>query len=278
VFSWQPNQRYTTMTDLNLAPSAFTAHAWQAVYIARKVLSEPGIARVDDRMLSRNYSYMPLVDGGYLADGLPNRAVACPDDRDTIIWQRNWIESRTNILNGTSDPDPGGSPAFHTFLAFWSTYQTVPAAWSEQTGPTALSQADTQTPGNHLLYWSFQFPDQVFYNTRLDKITFPSSKVYLFDLFDRHMARRNIFHGYGSAKQPLAFFDGSVRVKRTDDGNPGWDPRIPTSVQPTRYYYTPTPGEPPTMSGNASDPIFGWYRWTRKGIRGVDFGGGEVWR
>jgi prepilin-type N-terminal cleavage/methylation domain-containing protein len=277
VFSWQPNRRYqVAYPDLDNAPFAFTAHAWQAVYIARKVLQEPSIMRVDNRMLSRNYSYMPLVDGGYLADGLPNRAVACPEDRDTISWQRNFIINRTNPTFDTPDPDQGGDTAFHQFLPFWSTYQTVPAAWSEQTGFGALSQADVPSVGNHLLYWYYDANTQHFFNTRLDKVGFPSSKVYLFDLFDRHAAKQNLFHAYGFAKQPLAFFDGHVGFHRTDDANRGWNPTNPNSTTPTVYYYYPGPGEPRTISGNAYDQVYGWYRWTRNGIKGVDFGGGEV--
>ena len=278
VFSWKPGYVNDSYPDLATQPAegAFQAHADQAVYIARKVLHEPTIARVTGRMLSRNYSYMPLVYGGYLADGLPSRPVVCPDDRDALIWQTNNTESPNNILFGTGDPDPGGSPAFHRFLAFWSTYQTVPAAWSEQTGANALSQADTPGPGNHLLYWWFPYPNQQFFNTRLEKVNFPSCKVYQFDLFDRHSGKRNLFHAYGVAKQPLSFFDGSVRVLRTDDANKGWDPRNPTGISPTIYYYYPAGGEPPTMSGNAYDQVLGWYRWTRNGIKGVDFAGGEV--
>ncbi len=149
-------------------------------------------APITDRMLSRNYSYLPLVYGGYLADGLPSRPVVCPDDRDALIWQRNFSSGATtpaDIMLGTSDPDVGASPAFHRFLAFWSTYQTVPAAWSNQSGPGALSQADQPVLDNHLLYYWYPAGTQWFFNTTMEKVSFPSSKVYLFDLFDRHMGK-----------------------------------------------------------------------------------------
>jgi prepilin-type N-terminal cleavage/methylation domain-containing protein len=284
VFSWQPNTALSIWPDLNNAGSAYLAHAYQAVDIERHVCGDSPATQpaITDRMLSRNYSYLPLVFGGYLADGLPNRAVVCPDDRDAIIWQRNYSLNPSNpydITSGTPDPDPGASAAFHRFLAFWSTYQTVPAAWSNQTGPGSLSQADQPVLDNHLLYYWYPAGTQYFFNTTMDKVSFPSSKVYLFDLFDRHMSKREIFHAYPDAKQPLVFFDGSVNLKRTGDSNPGWNPLDPTGSQPTRYYYTPSPGEPATLSGAPSEAIIGYYRWTRCGIKGVDFGGGEVqWR
>jgi prepilin-type N-terminal cleavage/methylation domain-containing protein len=284
VFSWQTGTSPSVWPDLNNAGGAYLAHNNQAVDIERHLLGDTPATQppISDRMLSRNYSYLPLVYGGYLADGLPNRAVVCPDDRDAIIWQRNFStnpQSAADILAGTPDPDPGASPAFHRFLAFWSTYQTVPAAWSDQTGGYALAQADQPIVDNHLLYNWYNGWQQKFLNTTMDKVTFPSNKVYEFDLFDRHSSKRTIFHAYPDAKQPLVFFDGSVSMKRTGDANQGWNPTSPTSSLPTLYYYTPSPGEPPTLSGAASDPVIGYYRWTRCGIKGVDFGGGEVqWR
>jgi prepilin-type N-terminal cleavage/methylation domain-containing protein len=284
VFSWQPHTSLSVYPDLNNASSAYHAHNNQAVETERNLCGDSAATQppVVDRMLSRNYSYLPLVYGGYLADGLPSRPVVCPDDRDAITWQRNYSGSSTSaadITAGTADPDPFASASFHRFLAFWSTYQIVPAAWSNQTGIGALSQGDQAVEDNHLFYYMYDFPFQSFFNTTMDKVTFPSSKVYLFDLFDRHMAKRTIFHAYPDAKQPLVFFDGSVNTKRTGDANPGWNPLNPTSSLPTYYYYTPSPGEPPTLSGGPSDPVIGYYRWTRCGIRGVDYGGGEVlWR
>jgi type II secretory pathway pseudopilin PulG len=283
VFSWQPRTNPSDYTDLNNASSAFQAHNNQAVDIERHVCGDSATTQqpITDRVLSRNYCYLPLVYGGYLGEGLPNRAVVCPDERDALIWQRNYSgrsTSASDIMVGTADPDPFASAQFHRFLAFWSTYQIVPAAWSSQTGVGALSQGDTAQQGYHLLYYTGSFPQQTFFNTTMDKVTFPSGKVYLFDLFDRHSAKRTIFHAYPDAKQPLAFFDGSVSVKRTGDANKGWNPTNPTSSLPTVYYYYPGPGEPPTLSGATSDQVLGYYRWTRNGIQGVDYGGGEVWK
>jgi prepilin-type N-terminal cleavage/methylation domain-containing protein len=284
VFSWQPGTSPSSYADLNNASMAFTAHNNQAVDIERHVCGDSTATQppITDRVLSRNYCYLPLVYGGYLADGLPNRAVVCPDDRDALIWQRNFSgrsTSASDIMVGTDDPDPLASVSFHRFLAFWSTYQISPAALSNQTGTGALSQSTGNQVGYHLLYITGSYPQQSFFNTTMDKVAFPSNKVYLFDLFDRHSAKRTIFHAYPDAKQPLAFFDGSVSLRRTGDANQGWNPTNPTSSLPTVYFYHPSAGEPPTLSGDASDQVLGFYRWTRCGLQGVDYGGGEVqWR
>ena len=53
-------------------------------------------------------------------------------------------------------------------------------------------------------------------NRRQDDVLFPSQKVWLFDLFDRHMYKRTIWYGYERAIQPLVFFDGSVSVRKIE--------------------------------------------------------------
>jgi len=281
AFSWKTGQGQSQWADLNAAAmqGAPQAHAAQAVDIARRLLKNPQIQPITDRMLTRNFSYMVLVDGGYFGDKLPERAVACPDDKDAITWQRNFVDNPNNVTAGTVDPDPAASQAFHQFLPFWSTYQAVPCAFSDQTGAGSIYQAGG-APGYHLLYYYIPGTGPgatVFNTTRMDMITFPSQKVYIFDIFDRHSQKRTLFHAYPEAKQPLLMFDGSVGVRQTRDSNKGWDPRYPTAINTvTTYSYWPTAGEPRTVSGNASDPMTGYFRWTRKGLRGVDFGGGEV--
>jgi hypothetical protein len=136
-----------------------------------------------------------------------------------------------------------------------------------------VAQASGGT-GHHLLYSTHGAG--AFTLMRMDMVTFPSSKVYLFDLFDRHSHKQMIFHAYDIAKQPLLFFDGSASIRTTGLANQGWNVANPASVFPLLYMYTPGPGEPRTMSGAASEAVKGYYRWTRSGIKGVDFGGSEV--
>ncbi len=64
--------------------------------------------------------------------------------------------------------------------------------------------------------------------------------------------------------QPILMFDGSVNRRETDDSNPGFQPL--------------NPGDPgPTMIKVGDDEFYpGVYRWTRGGLRGIDFGGKEI--
>jgi prepilin-type N-terminal cleavage/methylation domain-containing protein len=275
TFSWRPGVQY----DAAFPPAGgYTeAQAYQATWIVRRFLQIPSWPTIPTRIMARNYSYLVLLDGGYFGDRLPEAAVVCPEDTDAVIWQRNYNSRPPNpaqpayIWEGTRPFDT----TYGAFLALWSTYQSVPSSFCDQTGTYALRQA-TGGPGLHLLYTIYPTLTQ-FRNTRVENVLFPSQKVYLFDLFDRHCWKRTIFHAYPFARQPLIMFDGSVSIRKTGEANLGWNPTTPTSPNPTTYTYYPVPGnEPPTVSGAASDLVRGHYRWTRRGLRGVDFGGGEV--
>ncbi|MBY0260936.1 MAG: hypothetical protein K2Q20_01230, partial [Phycisphaerales bacterium] len=74
----------------------------------------------------------------------------------------------------------------------------------------------------------------------------------------------------------LLMFDGSVNTRRTGDSNPGGLASVPNNPNiSTTYTYTPDPlvGDPRPSNGLNSIQVQGHYRWTYKGIRGVDFAG-----
>jgi len=275
AFSWKPNRAYSQFPDLNNGPNNVFAHANQGVDIVRRRTGHMNSGYYQpftDRMLDRNFGHLPLIDGGYFSESLPEPVTACPEDRTTIIWQRNRENYQTGLTE-TGDPDPSSSVAYKKLLPFWSTYQFVPNSWSPERGPSPLYQA-SGVPGYHLLYYYGQAT--IMGNRNITDVNFPSQKVWIFDLFDRHSYKRTLWHAYADAAQPLLFFDGAVSIRKTRDSNKGWNPNSPTSTAATVYQYMPTPMEPRTLSGAAADLVSGYYRWTRGGIRGIDYGGGEV--
>jgi prepilin-type N-terminal cleavage/methylation domain-containing protein len=277
-FSWQPFQNYSNFGDLNNATDATTAHANQAVDIVRRLRPNPSQQTFDDRLVARNFTHLVFIDGGYFSDRVPEVAVVCPEDKDALIWQK-FAENGVQGLQQTGDPDPASSNGFKMFMPYWSTYQVIPNAWGPEQGPGQISQATTATPGSHLLY-SISPATTRFRNRRMDEVQFASQKVLTFDLFDRHYYTRTIFHAYPVARQPLVFFDGSVTSRKTGDANKGWNPTTPNSTNPTTYFYVPTTYEPNNLSGNGggrgADAVLGYYRWTRQGLKGVDYAGKEV--
>ena len=276
AFSWKPSRGYSQWSELNGAGSYVSSHANQAVDIVRRRTGHMGdgyYAPFQDRMVDRNFGHLPLEDGGYFSEAIPEPATACPEDKTTLIWQRS-VSNYAAGLGDTGDPDPGSSVAFKKLLPFWSTYQFVPNSWSPERNPFPLTQA-SGGPGLHLLY-GYSPTGTVMGIRSIADVNFPSNKVWIFDLFDRHYFKRTIWHAYPDAKQPLLFFDGSVTNRVTRDANRGWQNGAQTSPAPTTYQYWPSPNEPPTLSGAASDLVTGYFRWTRGGLRGVDFGGTEV--
>jgi prepilin-type N-terminal cleavage/methylation domain-containing protein len=283
-FSWKPTMvNPSKWADLNVMDNSFAVATMnQAVDIVRTQTGR-GISeqpRFTDRNVARNFSYLVMVQGGYFGDRLPEQGVVCPEDRDAVTWQKN-INTPLDGIAATGDPDPMSSAAFKKFSPFWSTYQMVPCAWSPE-APNPVVQFARPQAGAHILYWD----DQTTYGGRkMDEVLFPSQKVQLFDMFDRHKFQRTIFYAYPVASQPLLFFDASVSMRKTGDANPGWFnapnlniPNSPTSPDPTVYYYYPSPGEPATLSGNPYDTVIGYYRFTRAGLKGVDYGGQEQWQ
>lgn len=296
MYSWtQQNQaKFSEYTDLQNPGTAVQAAADQAVAIVRRNLgrTQAQQPRVTNRMLQRNFSYLPAFGGGYFSERAPEPGVVCPNEPDAIIWQRqiNLPDPTVGTIFANNTFEPA---AYKKFLPFWSTYQMVPNTWSPERNGTQpiISQANTQSGGlqargNHLLYASPTTAS--FVNRRIDYVQFPAQKVWLFDLYDRHSrANKMQFYAYPDSKQPLGFFDGQVTMRETRKSNRGWDPLAPTlkpssptATNGTTYYrYWPLSHEPPARGNQGYDMVFGYYRWTRSGLRGVDYGGGEIdWR
>jgi prepilin-type N-terminal cleavage/methylation domain-containing protein len=276
ALSWKPNRGYSSFPDLNTGMDHIQSHANQGVDIVRRAMKATvnEFPMLSGRMLDRNFGHLPLIDGGYFSEKLPEPVTACPEDKMTLTWQRGY-QNIGAALAETGDPEPGSHPNYKRLLPFWSTYQFVPNTWSPERGPSPLTQA-SGAPGNHMLY--YYSTATVLGNRSIADVNFPSSKVWIFDLYDRHSYKRTIWHAYPDASQPLLFFDGAVSMRKTRDSSKGWNPGTPTSPNPTVYEYHPTPAEPPTLNGAVSELVTGYFRWTRAGLRGKDFGGGEVRR
>jgi prepilin-type N-terminal cleavage/methylation domain-containing protein len=275
AFSWSMQRAYSQFPDCNNATADVYAHINQGIDIVRRVtahMNDGFYPHFDDRMLDRNFGHLPLEDGGYFSQKIPEPATACPEDRNALIWQQHVNDIDVGLAD-TGDPDPASSPGYKKFLPFWSTYQFVPNSWSPERGPSPIYQA-SGAQGYHLLYYHTPGVTRLGIRSMAD-VNYPSQKVWIFDLFDRHYYKRTIWHAYPQATQPLLFFDGSVTIRKFGDCNQGWDPNNTAGGQPTRYLYWPSPAEPATLSGAISDQVVGGFRWTREGIRGIDYAGKE---
>jgi hypothetical protein len=104
----------------------------------------------------------------------------------------------------------------------------------------------------------------------MNEVTFTSSKVWMYDQFDRHDDPQNpIFFANPEAKSTILMFDGSASRRSTSEANPGFRPNDPANPEPTILRVNQGQGVP-----DLEYP--GVYRWTRGGLRGLDFGGSEI--
>ncbi|MFI4915302.1 MAG: hypothetical protein ACIAS6_02195, partial [Phycisphaerales bacterium JB060] len=93
------------------------------------------------------------------------------------------------------------------------------------------------------------------------------------DNVDRY-SKTNLYHAFPDAKATILMFDLSASQRVTDDANEGWMPNSPTSTQPTTYQFAAGSAWEPQARAPAQ--VTGYYRWTRGGLRGVDFNGTEI--
>lgn len=279
-FSWQPEHSESAYPDLQYGPAALRADVQsdQAVDIARKLT---GFGATDQpaapgRVMNRNFWHMPMQAAGYYASRNPfDESPVCPEDRNPILWRRQHSTAQILqfVAEGLTPSDD--SRAFELMFRYWGTYQAVACSYSND---EKVGTVDTfyQAPDDYQL---FQVNETNAEFTRIglrryDECSFPSQKVQAHDLYDRHFYKRLIWFAYPVVRQPLLFFDGSARVKKTGDANPGFQPETPASPLPTQYPYNPANGwpnyDPPSLSGG-TDQVLGYYRWTRDGLHGVDY-------
>ncbi len=263
-YTWNQNNYNTKYNDLKNAPDHITACMFQLTEIIRRKTGNDTFPRLDDRAPHRRFSHAVLVD--YMADKIPEETAACPEDKLLIGWQKD--------PDDYPDLNEQGGDAYDKMFPYASSYQFVPASWA----PDKRVRIPTvqQDSGNHDL---FSFPPVRLGERQLREVDFPSSKVQMFDFYDRHSVANPQFYAYPDAKTDILFFDGSVRYLQTGDANLSFRPNNPgNDTLHQTFNYVPNPVyEPPTRSGGAQDTgLETYFRWTREGLHGVDYGGSEV--
>lgn len=213
-----------------------------------------------DRLPQRRYSHLVMLE--HMGRQLPAQVAACPGDSKQIAWQRDIK------LEYETPPENSGSEHFAAFVPFASSYQASPASFSPDKWPT-FKQANSE----HNLFSTEGFPFKLG-GRRGGEVQFPSQKVFFFEYYDHHASRPQ-YYAYEDSKCALSFFDGSGSRRPTGEANRGWNPKNPTS--PPRFIYKPDPSWEPggTTNGSTTQVLDGWYRWTRGGLQGLDYGGEE---
>lgn len=238
------------------------------------------------------YNHLMMQD--YLAQTLPSKTVACPEDRFLLTWQKD--PRNFNNLGEASPVDPGPltddvskrwpySSSYRTVSSWWSRdyHSGTQGAWYFNDGYSFVRRGGVSAEGD--------------IGKRLQtEVQFPGNKVVMYDWGSRHFTKKTIYFNYEQARQPFLFFDNSVRVKETGDCNRGWDHSNATSQANARAYWDYTYNNSEARAGSnpewtpgyvdGSHSTQGAFRFpaayfatTRGGLRGADFGAADiVWR
>ncbi len=234
-----------------------------------RVEGADAIKNYQARLPHRRGSHLVLFD--YLTSAQPEPIAASPFDRNLIAWASDPLDlSNVPYANGVPDGHDDGNngdwekPGILQRWAYAATYQTVPAAWNFGYAPVS------DTP--HL--FTDSIGGAILGGKRYNSVSFPSGKVHMFEEFDRFSDSDGIAWMYPEAKCNLLFFDGSVRGESSAEANPGWNPASPDDLWEQRY--VPLDTFPLWYKGERSDTYFQYYRWTREGLQGIDYGGAEI--
>ena len=270
AYSWKPGNYTTQYPDLQNAGDDLVASGFQSTDIIRRLTGREDFPPLTERYPHRRFTHLVIMD--YNSATLPDPIAACPEDR----IQLGWAEDPLNI-----DPAPASythSPAYTQMWPYGTTYQVVPFSWApdQKRRLPGGGQVRTvqQSPADHNSLQPFDTP---LGGRRLTEVAFPAQKVAWFEFHDRHVSGEGVFHAYPQAKSTLQMFDGSCAARLTEEANPGGQPNNPRLPGPVEYKYSPDlTFEPPTLSGALRDDVIGYYKWTRGGLKGVDFGGSEI--
>jgi hypothetical protein len=274
-FTWKPNS--TNGLDpgdpaavglLNPGNDYMIASVYQATYIIRKRGDRAAGDFDPPPAWIPHVLYTHLVLQDYLAQRLPEKMVVCPEDRNRLTWQ-DW-RGFDSLLFMPLQPDP--RTVGQKRWPYSSSYQPSPCMYDNSLPPYRVV-----TGGVHNGY--LYYPGLTKLGGRkLADVSSPSNKVLLMDEFDRHFHKKQPYYFVPVARQPLLAFDGGVNIHYTRDCNRGGDPNAPMNANSyVSFVYSNAgrPWDPDPLNPNG-DTYPAMYRFTRGGLRGVDFGGSEV--
>jgi len=245
AFSWKGGvQQKTPYSQLRFAEGDKLAVVHQARHIIQQ---RSGVFHV-----AGNTSWFPhlwythLVYLDYLSGNPEEPVAACPEDSEQVERSETPAEEflSTQIAR-----------------KYESSYESSLVA-----GSVDVRRGSLYPISQNRRHWmSFTRGDNYVTSRRLTEVVFPSSKVYMFDTYERHGSSREdrLFFEPGTS-QPILFFDGSVSRRETNDANLGFRSKFPANPSPS-------------MIENGDGELFpAVFRFTRGGLKGIDFGGKEI--
>ena len=244
------------------------------------------------------YSHIPLMD--YMSAQMPMPVAACPEDKALKMLQSEYnnVES-----SGTPvPPNPGETDArwrfpFRMSYTVHSTHYSPDKVYNIVEEGHNKRAAIVYTSSNGVLFSDGvngpeSLPTGALGNRKLTDVRFPSQKTWGSDSIGRHFGRTARFFADPACREPLAFYDSSVRVYMTGDTNPGWNPKDEAMRKQmgARFAwtevmndYSPKVANSVTKTDAKTGQVTyeyaaaaGWFTMTRGGLRGWDVPRGAV--
>ena len=264
-FSWKGGQKYSKMTGGTWsANNDVQAAADQAVDILQRRGDRPDITRISNWIPHVRYTHLVLQD--YLTQSLPDKSVICPEDKYRLAWAAN-----PRAFPDAFSPAPRELTPNATKRWPYSSSFSLPVA--------AYDRGNRLTIGTS--YNNINVGDTPLGGVKLGDVSFPSSKVLMYEEVSHHFGNRQYFWAYDDIRVPIVLFDASARVIAVGSTNEGWNPATPTSGAPTIMEYGepgygPQGWMPARRNPAGPDLCKGYFAWTRGGAKGVDIGGSEI--
>ncbi|GAB4386817.1 MAG: hypothetical protein Kow0022_16890 [Phycisphaerales bacterium] len=264
-YTWTVETVNTSYPDLMNPPDDIEATMYQATDIIRRRTGRDNFPKLTQLYPHRRFTHLVMLD--YIGDMLPSEMVVCPEDRTLLQWQANPLD--------LSEIPWWREDAVQAMWPYSSTYQAVPCSWAEDTG----SQRNSTVQQFGQDYNLMSVGTKPLGRRKMSHVVFPGQKVFMFEFHDRHTSKPGIFYAYDVAASSQLMFDGSVNANKTADSNKGFKPNQANLPGATIFYYKPTVlsfEPPPLYDQNRGDLVQGHYRWTRGGLKGVDYGAKEI--
>jgi hypothetical protein len=262
TFTWRAQTTYNSQWgDLRFGSDEASAAGNQATDLLRRRYNA-SVPITPNWLPHIFYSF--LVVGDYLNAPVPWRVLASPADTQLVQWQSDpaqWAQF--------------GLPAQR--WCFSSSYELGTAFWSKDIANSTNGGVAPSNTHNTYQVLPSQSPatNPALGTRRLSEVVFPAQKAMIYDRYQRHYGSRVAFFGYPEAKIPIMAADGAAQVRTTELTNRGFNPQNPSNLVYASYTYSPQSYEPAALPG-VGNVVPGQYRWTRSGLRGVDFEGAEI--
>lgn len=279
-YSWRGGQSYMMPDGRVYTSSSDTdAAARQNQEILQRLTgrwqaNQQKILHFTGRIPHKRFSHLVLMD--YMGQTPGSEMFIDPSDEKQLHWAADPLEY---LRDGNTVPYGNGAPAQSGYdtdprwtqaniiqrWAFASSYQPTVSAWNPD-APDSRYLPISATP--HLFAGGGNI--ELARGRNLSEVLFSSHKVWMFEEFDREQAQ-GLYFGYDQARPEKLMFDGSVNSRASGEAVPSIIPE--RGFQPWTQRYVPLHRFPLPSGGlGDSTELSQRYRWTYRGLIGIDYG------